>query len=287
MTIDLHIHSTASDGSLSPKTIVKKAKKMNYDAISITDHDTINGLDEAIKTGNKINLEIIPGIEFNTKLEGHEVHILGYFINYKNEKLLNETRKIRNSRIKRVKKIINRLNEIGFDITTNEVFSLSDGGSVGRSHIARILKEKGFVKSFSEAFDKYLAVGKTAYFDRYRLNSIDAIKLIEKADGIPILAHPGLINNDDIVDKIVNIGIKGIEAYYYEHCSKETSKYIRYAKNNNLLITGGSDDHGPGNKDGIRLGKVKLDYDIVENLKSYYKFSFKPKRQESRYLCRN
>lgn len=274
MTVDLHIHTTASDGSLSPKTVVKKAKKLNYNAISITDHDTIKGLEEAIKTGNEIDLEVIPGIEFNTKFNGHEVHILGYFINYKNKKLLNETRKIQNSRIKRVKKIIEKLNEIGFNITRKEVFSLSNGGAIGRSHIAHILKKKGYVRTFSEAFDKYLAIGKIAYVERYRLKPQEAINLINEVDGIPVLAHPGLINNDEIVEKIVEIGVKGIEAYYYEHNSKETTKYLEYAKNNNLLITGGSDDHGPGNKDGMRLGKIKLDYELVKNLKSFNNFSF-------------
>ncbi|MGM0437568.1 MAG: PHP domain-containing protein [Bacillota bacterium] len=274
MTVDLHIHTTASDGSLSPKTVVKKAKKLNYNAISITDHDTIKGLEEAIKTGNEIDLEVIPGIEFNTKFNGYEVHILGYFINYKNKKLLNETKKIQNSRIKRVKKIIEKLNEIGFNITRKEVFSLSNGGAIGRSHIAHILKKKGYVRTFSEAFDKYLAIGKIAYVERYRLKPQEAINLINEVDGIPVLAHPGLINNDEIVEKIVEIGVKGIEAYYYEHNSKETNKYIEYAKNKNLLITGGSDDHGPGNKDGMRLGKVKLDYELVENLKSFNTFVF-------------
>jgi len=287
MAVDLHIHTDASDGSLSPETVVKKAKDMDYDSIAITDHDTVNGLEEAIKIGDKVNLEVIPGIEFNTKLDGYEVHILGYLIDYKNNDLLKESRKIKKSRVKRVKEIIKKLNDIGFDISAKEVFDLSDGGSVGRSHVARILKNKGYVQSFSEAFDKYLAVDKIAYVNRYRLTTKEAIDLIEKANGIPVLAHPGLINNDDLLDKIVNLGIKGIEAYYYEHNSSETKKYVEYAKNNNLLLTAGSDDHGPGNKDGMRLGEMKFDYKLVSELKSYHNSHFNAPRQESKYLCRN
>jgi len=273
MAVDLHIHTTVSDGSFSPKKVVKKAKNMNYKAISITDHDTVNGLNEAIETGKKINLEVIPGIEFNTKFDGFEVHILGYFIDYNNKKLLKETRKIHDSRIKRVKMIVKKLNEIGIEITDKEVFSLSDGGAVGRSHVAHILKKKGYVDTFSKAFEKYLAIGKRAYIERYRLKPAEAIELILEADGIPVLAHPGLIKNDEIISTMVELGVKGIEAYYYEHNDNETQKYINYAKNKGLLITGGSDDHGPGNKDGSRLGKIKLDYNLVEKLKAYKNFS--------------
>ena len=268
MSVDLHIHTKASDGSLSPENVVKKAKKMNYQAISITDHDTVSGLEEAIKTGEKVNLEVIPGIEFNTKFEGNEVHILGYFIDYYNQDLLKITKKLHDSRVNRVNKIINKLKTMGIKISNDEVFSLSNGGAVGRSHVARILKNKNYVENFSEAFDKYLAIGKEAYFERYRLEPDEAINIIKNSGGIPVLAHPGLIGDDKIIKEILSMGVVGIEAYYYEHNSNETDKYIKLANDNNLLITGGSDDHGPGNKDGERLGKMKLDYKLVEELKN-------------------
>jgi len=268
MSVDLHLHTKASDGSLSPKKVVYKAKKLNYKAISITDHDTVSGLDEAIKNGKKINLEIIPGIEFNTKYKGFEVHILGYFIDYHNKNLINATKKLHDSRVNRVKNIVNKLNEMGIKITNNDIFSLSDGGAVGRSHVARVLKNKNYVETFSEAFEKYLAIGKEAYVERYRLKPDEAINIIKKAGGIPVLAHPGLIENDKIVNKMLSMGVEGIEAYYYEHNLNETNKYIKLANDNDLLITGGSDDHGPGNKDGARLGKMKIDYKLVEALKN-------------------
>ncbi len=267
MAVDLHIHTTASDGSLSPGKIVRKAYEMGYSAIAITDHDTIDGINEAKSVGENIGLEVIPGIEINTEFKKHEVHILGYFIDQFNQELLVKLDEVKKARINRVKKIINKLNDINIDISEEEVFSLSDGGAVGRSHIARILHEKGYVNSFSEAFDKYIAIGKVAYVERYRLTPNEAIELIENAGGIPVLAHPALIKNDKIVKEIINMGVKGLESYYYEHDLQDTKKYLKIAKKNKLLITGGSDDHGPGNKDGLRLGKMKLDYNIVENLK--------------------
>ena len=154
---------------------------MGYEAISITDHDTVDGLEEAISTGNKLGIEIIPGIEINTELDNHEVHILGYFINFKSGLLESKLNRLKNSRISRVKKIVEKLNELDIKITTEEVFSISQGGAVGRTHIARALLNKGYVESISEAFEKYIAIGKPAYVSRERLSPAEAIKLIKNS----------------------------------------------------------------------------------------------------------
>lgn len=267
MVVDLHIHTTASDGSLSPEVMVEKAYNFGYDAISITDHDTVDGLIEAIKAGERFGVEVIPGIEINTEYKNHEVHILGYFIDYKDKLLLEKLEQLKKFRIKRVKKMVKKLNELNIDIAEKEVFSISNGGAVGRTHIARVLVDRGYVESFSEAFDRYIAIGKPAYVKRKRLTPEESINLIKKTGGISVLAHPALVGSEMIVEDIIEMGIRGLEVYYYEHSDQETAQYLELADEYNLLVTGGSDDHGPGNKDGLRLGKMKLDYKIVENLK--------------------
>ena len=267
MAVDLHIHTTASDGSLSPEEIVKKAEKLRYKAIAITDHDTVDGLKKALKEAKKRRVEVIPGIEINTEYEGHEVHILGYFIDYTDPNLLKKIEYYKKLRVKRVRKIVNKLNKMGFEIDMNDVLEFAKGPAIGRSHIARAMRKKDYVQSTSEAFDKYIGIGKPAYVNRERMSPEKSIKLIKQCGGIPVLAHPGLVGSDQVVKKIIEFGVKGLEVFYYEHSKGQEEKYRTMARENNLIVTGGSDDHGPGNKDGFRLGKIRLDYELVEKMK--------------------
>ncbi|MFW5998574.1 MAG: PHP domain-containing protein [Bacillota bacterium] len=268
MTVDLHLHTNASDGSMSPRELVKKAVELNYKAIAITDHDTIKGIKPALKTASSYSLEVIPGIEINTEFKEHEVHILGYYIMYDNPELLKSLEYLKQKRIMRVKKILDRLSQMGIKINFKQVKKVSRRGTVGRAHIARVLLNNNYVDSWDEAFEKYIGIDAPAYVKRDKYGPQKSINLIKKAGGVPVLAHPGFINNDDIIDIIIDMGIEGLEVYYYEHSQKEINKYKKYAKNHNLIITGGSDDHGPKNKDGIRLGKIKLSYNIVKQLKN-------------------
>jgi predicted metal-dependent phosphoesterase TrpH len=246
---------------------VKKAKRFGYQAIAITDHDTVDGLKEALLVAEELDLEVIPGIEINTQLGDHEVHILGYFIDYQHPELLKRLKYYKRLRVERVHKIIQRLQDMGFTIDFEDVIDFAGDGAIGRSHIARAMKKNNFVDTTSEAFDRYIAIGKPAYVNRERMSPMETIKLIKKYNGIPVLAHPGLIGSDKIVKKMIKNGVEGLEVYYYEHSDNQEQKYRDLALDNDLLITGGSDDHGPGNKDGFRLGKVKLDYEFVENMK--------------------
>jgi len=270
MFVDLHLHTTYSDGSYTPQELVEKAKKLGYSAIAITDHDTIAGIKKSLKAGRKHNLEVIPGVEFNTILNNKEVHILGYFINYQNQELLNLLEKIKKERRERIEKMIDLLKELyNFNITLDEIKAISENNILGRGHIARLLTKKGYVNTWEEVFDEYIGKGQPAYVKRKKISPFEAIDIIKKANGLPVIAHPGLIGDDNTVQQIINYGIEGLEVYYLEHSEKEIKYYNKLAKENSLLITGGSDCHGPKNKDGLRLGKIHLDYSHLEKMKKY------------------
>lgn len=270
MFVDLHLHTTYSDGSYTPQKLVKKAKDLGYSAIAITDHDTIAGIKKSLTAGQKFQLEVIPGVEFNTLIDDKEVHILGYFIDYQNRELINLLQKINKERRERIKKMINLLKDIyDLNITLDEIKEISANNILGRGHIARLLTKKGYVKNWEKVFDKYIGKGQPAYVKRTKITPFKAIDIIKKSNGIPVIAHPGLINDNNTVQQIINYGIEGIEVYYLEHTEEEIKYYRELAKENSLLITGGSDCHGPKNKDGLRLGKIRLDYSHLEKLKNY------------------
>lgn len=270
MFADLHLHTTYSDGSYSPLELVKKAKELDYSAIAVTDHDTVAGITESIKAGHRYNLEVIPGVEFNTLISGIDVHILGYFIEYKNKPLKKLLDKIRKERRERIEKMIELLKELyNFKISFEEIKEISANNILGRGHLARLLTKKDYVNSWEEVFDKYIGNGQPAYVDRTKITPFKAIDIIKKSNGVPVIAHPGLIKNDKTVQQIINYGVEGLEVYYLEHTEKQIRYYRKLAEENSLLITGGSDCHGPRNKNGLRLGQIRLDYSYLEKLKKY------------------
>jgi len=270
MFVDLHLHTTYSDGSFTPEELILKAKKLNYSAIAVTDHDTVAGLEEAIQLGKKYDLETVPGIEFNTSYKNNDIHILGYYINKKSKKLLSLLNKIKKERKERIEKMIKLLDkEYNFKITMQEIKNISSNNIIGRGHIARLLTEKNYVDTWEEVFDKYIGRGEPGYVDRNKISPFEAIDIIKQANGIPVIAHPGLIGNQQIIDQLINYGVTGIEVFYPEHNKRMTDKYKNIADKNELLITGGSDCHGPKNKEGIKLGKIKLDYCYLNELKKF------------------
>ncbi|MBP2071668.1 PHP domain-containing protein [Thermoanaerobacterium butyriciformans] len=266
---DLHIHTTKSDGTCKPKEVVQMAKNANLSAIAITDHDTLDGIDEAKEASELYGIEIIPGIELNSYDDRQDIHILGYFIDYKNNDLLEKLKDIRKSRINRAKLIISKLNEIGINITYDDVLSHTKESFsfIGRPHIAKAIVEAGYAKSVKEAFDKYIGEDKPAYVKRYRLHPFDSIKMIINAGGIPVLAHPGLLIDKEIIKHLITNGLKGIEVYHSKHSRADTEFFKNFALENNLLITGGSDFHGVDVDGEYLLGTVKLDYKYIEKLK--------------------
>lgn len=266
---DLHIHTNASDGILTPEEVVEWAYKKKLRAISITDHDTVSGIERAIKANEiKNSLEIIPGIELNTDYNGEEIHILGYYIEYKNAWFLNILKNMQQSRYERALKMIHILNSLNIMISMDQVQKFSKGSSIGRPHIARAMIESGYIDNIKNGFDKYLGKGRPAYVERYKLDSKQAIEIINKIGGIAVLAHPGLIKNKKIISSIINLGIQGIEVYHTKH-DQDTIRYLKYISNERkLLITGGTDCHGITINNQPILGNVTIDYNNFIKLKN-------------------
>lgn len=275
--VDLHLHTTASDGVLSPSEIVRYAKAKGLQAIAITDHDTIEGLEEGLSEGEKIGFEVIPGIEISAEHSPGSMHILGFFLDIHHPLLIEKLKYLQKARAERNPKIVEKLNRLGVDITFEEVLKASGGGQVGRPHFANVLLEKKYVRSFQEAFDRFLKKGASAYVDKFRFTSKEALYFIKETNGIAVLAHPntlgmgGYSELEKLILQLVEEGLKGIEVYYPEHSSSEVDQYKTLAERHGLLITGGTDYHGiekNGLDIGVGKGQMKIPYTMVENLKT-------------------
>jgi len=265
---DLHLHTNFSDGTYSPEDLVVKALDNGLNCISLTDHDTVEGLERTISYGDKKGIEVIPGIEVSAQFDSVEVHILGYFIDYKSDFFLERLKELKLIRVERIYRIAEKLNNLGLNISAKDILSLAEGSTVGRLHVAKALLSKGFVNSIYEAFDKYIGDNGPAYVLGFRFTPKDAIDFIKKAKGIPVLAHPYVFNNDEIILEFIKSGLLGLEVYYPEHSQGEVNFYLNMAKEHNLLVTGGSDCHGSG-KPKERIGSIKIPYRLVEELKEY------------------
>ncbi|TJX67071.1 PHP domain-containing protein [Soehngenia saccharolytica] len=265
---DLHIHTNYSDGLYSVEDIFNKAYINNLDGIAITDHDTIDAI-KYIKNNSvdKKNISVIPGIELGADVEGEEIHILGYFLDYESALLNESLSSLKRDRIYRGLEIIDKLSSLGMKINKEEIIKeskLNNNSFIGRALIARKLVSEGYVKDIKEAFDKYLAEGKPAFVNRKKLTLEESIYLINVTNGIPILAHPGIIKNKEIIDMAVKLGVKGIECFTSKHSKIDEKKFLEYCKINNLIATGGSDYHG----DIEILGKYYTDIDKIELFKN-------------------
>ena len=261
--IDLHAHTTASDGDQSPTDLVRLAREAGLAALGVTDHDTTAGLAEATQAGKTYGVEIVPGVELSAEVDRGQCHLLGYLIDPDAPELLTRLQHIRDHRDQRNAKIVARFrDEIGFDITLEEVEAVAGGAVVARPHFARVLLDRGYVKSMQEAFDEYLANGARAYVDRDRLQPGEAIDLIHRAGGLAILAHPNNLKRtragtENKIASLKSLGLDGIEARYNRHTPEDTSFYLDLARRMNLLTSGGSDYHGPSVKATVFLGHVE------------------------------
>lgn len=265
-SVDLHNHTTASDGIFTPKELVYHASAKGLAAIGITDHDTTDGICEAKKAGKNYGIEIIPGIELNAQEDNVEIHILGYYMDYNLPWFQDILTKIRDARYYRAEKMVNNLvNIFGMDLEFEDIIQKAGGKhNISRTHIARAMIDKGIVKSVSEAFEKYIGEGCKAYVKRYKLTVSEGINIIKEAGGVPVLAHPGLIGDDTIVERIISYGILGIEAYHSKHTYQQSQKYAKLAEANGLIITGGSDCHGDGSP---MVGDVTITYNTINELR--------------------
>jgi len=272
--IDLHIHTTASDGTLTPSETVQMAKRQRLKAIAITDHDTVDGVREALEEGRRVSLEIIPGIEISANTKTGHVHLLGYFVETKHGILKKRLERLKQARSERNPKIVNKLNSLGVDISYQEVVQESGGGQVGRPHFAQVLVNHGYASSISEAFNRYLGLGAPAYVHKFRFETDEAIDIILKTGGVPVLAHPFTLDRtaeeiEALVTDLVQKGLKGIEVFYPDHSREQIIQYRKLSEKLGLVRTGGSDFHGKladKGQLGVVGNGIYLTYTVVEEL---------------------
>jgi len=263
---DLHVHTSESDGTFTPKQLVKEALSRGLSAIAIVDHDTVGGIPEARAAAREEDLEVIAGIELTAQHDNQEIHILGYFLDCQNKALLEKLKLVQLNRIERVHKIINNLEQEGVKLNPQAVFDISGKGTVGRMHIARALLKEGWVTTTAEAFRKYIGDKSPAYVLGFNLSPQEAINLIKGSGGVAVLAHPYMLHNDELITQLAGYGLQGIEVYYPEHSQSMVNFYLDLAKKLNLLVTGGSDFHGSVKPD-IKLGAIKIPIELVEKLR--------------------
>ncbi|MDD5196192.1 MAG: PHP domain-containing protein [Candidatus Omnitrophota bacterium] len=263
---DLHLHTIFSDGTYTPEELISQSLKSGLSAIAVVDHDTVAGLAPTIAAAGESGLEVLSGVEISAEYKNQEVHILGYLIDYQDKAFLEKTASLKNNRIERVYKIVAKLNALGIPLDPQSVFDLAASGTVGRLHIARALVKGGLVRSIYEVFHKYIGDNGPAYVLGFRFSPQEAIEFIKKAGGVPVLAHPYTLNNDELILEFVKLGLMGLEVYYPEHSQGAVNFYLELARQNNLLVTGGSDCHGKA-KPEVRIGSIKVPYALVEKLK--------------------
>lgn len=272
-TIDLHTHSTFSDGTFTPLQLVKYAEEKGLKAFALTDHDTTEGVKEAKSI--ETNVEVISGVEISTRYDKKEIHIVGLYVNENDADLNKQLKYYREKRVTRNFEILEKLNSLGVDITIDDVKESCTGDVISRAHIAKALVSKGFVGSYTEAFDRYLGDNKCAYVPRETLNYEESMELITKAGGVPVLAHPLLYkmsdtNLENMMIKLRQKGLKAVEVYYSTHSNSDTQHIMAMANRVGLIYSGGSDFHGatkPKIDMGTGMGKLAVPYEILEKIR--------------------
>ncbi len=263
---DLHVHTNYSDGLLSPGEVIRKAVELGLKAVAITDHDCIEGIGPALDAAAGTNLEVIPGVEMSAAKNETEIHILGYFIDWREGHFADVLRRMRDNRLERMKKILRMLSEHGVNVNEDEVFGSAEEGTLGRLHLARVMVKEKVVRDTREAFDRYIGDGKPCHVRHERLDYRKAISLIINAGGVPVLAHPGTMGRDEYIPDYVDAGLRGIEVYHTEHRPTANDRYIRMSEKYGLVMTGGSDCHGSKTGEAI-IGTVTVGYEVVEALR--------------------
>ncbi len=276
-TIDLHTHSSCSDGSVPPEDLPAEAKRAGVSAVALCDHDSVRGIAPALKAGEECGMEVIPGVELSTEYGTAEIHVVGLFIDPANEALLASLQAFRDNRDGRNRKMIDRLREAGFDITAEAVYERNPGAVIARPHIARYLVETGQAPDVQSVFDHYIAQGASCYVERYKITPVEGVKLIHEAGGLSILAHPCLykISREELlalIGEMKDAGLDGIEALYSRNKGTDEADFIRIAGDYDLLLSGGSDFHGASKPDiqiGTGCGDLCIPYKLLDIMKKY------------------
>lgn len=273
--IDLHTHSTCSDGSMSPRELVRHAAKKGLAAIALSDHDSVSGVKEAMEEGKRVGVEVVPAIELSVQSET-ETHILGYYIDIDHPLLRQALDSVMDTRHQRTVNTCNKLIALGFDVSMEEACEIAPSGIIGRAHFARIMMEKGYISSVKEGFDKWLGVGKPAYDGTQALTASQAVRLIKDIGGYAYVAHPHLIRISDeelkaFLIELKGCGLDGIEGYYNEYTPEMQDKFQSLAKELGLKISGGTDFHAkmkPHIEIGIGQGNMKIPYSVLEEMRN-------------------
>ncbi|MFQ5532321.1 MAG: PHP domain-containing protein [Candidatus Methylomirabilales bacterium] len=262
---DLHLHSSYSDGSFSPQEVISHASALGLNPIALTDHDTVAGIPEALRAGNEMEVEVIPGVEISVHEAKQEIHILGYFVQWEDPAFQRTLNLLEAQRRERLDEMVRRLDRLGVPVSLSEVLRIAGKGTVGRLHVARTLLAQGAVSSLHEAFDRFLAQSRPAYVERREFTARQAISAIRDARGVAVLAHPG---TDGLtrLPSLIEAGLQGIEVFHPSHTSEEVFTLSRVATEHDLLVTGGSDCHGRA-KGQLQLGQVRLSLEYVERLR--------------------
>jgi predicted metal-dependent phosphoesterase TrpH len=264
--VDLHIHTNHSDGFYSPEEIVLKAKENEFEAISITDHDNLSGINDAIKKGNEIGVEVIPGLEISSDIKDREIHILGYFIQTDSQELERYLDFFRIERFKRAIRIVNKLNLLGISLSIDDVMEVAKNSAVGRPHIAQAMLNKGSVATYYEAFNKYIGNGGPAFEKKVHISPQSAFKIISDAGGLSFIAHPGFME-ESLLKELIDEGVDGIEVIHSSHSQHQVRFYRGIVNEYFLLECGGSDFHGGKRDDEKNFGKYYTKYSVVEAMR--------------------
>lgn len=252
--VDLHCHTTASDGALAPEALIARAARLGVKVIGVTDHDTVEGIAAALAAGASLGIEVVPGVEINTDEADFEVHMLGYYLDHTNAELIEATARLREGRIGRAKRMAEVLTQMGAPVDFRRILEIAGEGSVGRPHVAKALLEAGHVATYGEAFTKYISRDGPAYVERMKFSPAEACRLIRRAGGLPVLAHPvfydrygaikSALNLEDALPELKEAGLAGIEVYYAGYDAITVGHLLATARRYALLVTGGTDYHG-------------------------------------------
>lgn len=265
--VDLHCHTCFSDGLFTPEQLVERARWLGLAAVGITDHDTTAGLERAEAAGRRCGVEIVPGVEMSCTADGIDVHILGYYLDFADRELLAFFQRLFDAREQRARKMVEKMQALGLEISWAGVARAAGGAAVGRPHVAQAMVEAGVAGSIEEAFQKWIGFDAPAYVPKYRLSPEEAVGLIRRHRGVAVVAHPGIYRREGALHATVAAGIDGIEAWHPDHSPADTDRMVELARKNRLLVTGGGDCHGGRKQGRVYLGEVTVPYKNLAALK--------------------
>ena len=264
---DLHLHTHFSDGTYSPEELVGHGQRHGLEVLALTDHDTVEGCARMATACERVGIEFIAGSELTAEVHGKELHLLGYFLDTTNTKLLAEIAKFQAVRQNRIREMVVRLNQLGIPLAADAVFAIANCSSPGRPHVGRALVQAGHCVTLDEAFERFLKKHRPAWVPKFKMSAFEAIELIHQAGGLAVMAHPGLNNTDEVIYQLAESGLDGLECFHSKHSNSTSEHYLKLAKELKLLATGGSDCHGM-NKGKPLIGSIKLPAVYVERMKA-------------------